>query len=185
MSTSLNIFVVFRLHSLFYYRYRCFQNDIIRNDDEFFMINLIIKGVMKMNDCIFCQILAGNIPSHKIYEDEHVLAFLDISQATTGHTLVIPKQHVRDLFELEETLAGHTFAIATKLAQKIVPLVGATGVNIVNNNHAVAGQAVFHFHVHIVPRFDAQTDGYHATWKNNMATTSNEVLADLAARLRD
>lgn len=137
-----------------------------------------------MNDCIFCQILAGNIPSHQIYEDEHVVAFLDISQATLGHTLVIPKQHVRDLFELEETLAGHTFAVATKLAQKIVPLVGATGVNIVTNNHAVAGQAVFHFHVHIVPRFDAQTDGYHATWTNNMATTSAEMLADLATKLR-
>ncbi len=139
---------------------------------------------MKMNDCIFCQILAGTIPSHKIYEDKDVIAFLDISQTTIGHTLVIPKQHVRDLFDLEEKLAGHTFAVATQLAKKIVPLVGATGVNIVNNNHAVAGQAVFHFHVHIVPRFDAHTDGYHATWANNMATTSAETLANLATQLR-
>lgn len=68
---------------------------------------------MKMNDCIFCQILAGTIPSHKIYEDKDVIAFLDISQTTIGHTLVIPKQHVRDLFDLEEKLAGHTFAVAT------------------------------------------------------------------------
>lgn len=137
-----------------------------------------------MEACIFCKIIAGEIPKHTIYEDEHVIAFLDISQATPGHTLVIPKNHARDIFELDEQLAAHLFAVTTKLAKHIVPLIGATGVNIVNNNHAIAGQAVFHFHLHIVPRFDATTDGYHATWTNNMAAATTAVLAQRAELLK-
>lgn len=138
-----------------------------------------------METCIFCKIITGEIPSYTIYEDEYVRAFLDISQTTFGHTLVIPKQHVRDLFELDETLAAHAFAVTTRLAKKIVPLVGATGVNIVNNSHEIAGQAVFHFHLHIVPRFDATHDGYQATWANNMATTASADLVALAQKLAE
>lgn len=137
-----------------------------------------------MNDCIFCKIIAGEIPNHTIYEDEHVLAFLDISQATPGHTLVIPKTHARDIFELDETLAGHLFSVTTKLAKQIVPRVGATGVNIVNNNHSISGQAVFHFHLHIVPRFSADSDGYQATWANHMDSVDHGALAQLATSLR-
>lgn len=150
---------------------------------NFLLLSTKMKGVEVMNDCIFCKIISNDIPSYKIYEDEHVIAFLDISQATPGHTLVIPKVHIRDIFELDEHLAAHCFAVATKLAKHIVPLVGATGVNIVNNSHEVAGQAVFHFHAHIVPRFDATNDGYNAHWHNNMHEYNQEQLQTLATTL--
>lgn len=109
-----------------------------------------------MENCIFCSIIQGDIPSSKVYEDEQVLAFLDISQTTKGHTLVIPKQHVRNLIEMTAETASHLFARIPKIARAIQSATGATAMNIINNNEALAGQTVFHAHVHLVPRYNEE-----------------------------
>lgn len=111
-----------------------------------------------MSDCIFCKIIAGKIPSSKIYEDDKVLAFLDISQTTKGHTLVIPKEHVRNMLEMSDQTAADVFARLPKLARAIKTATGAKGLNILNNNEEVAGQTVFHAHIHIIPRYSDQDE---------------------------
>ena len=100
-----------------------------------------------MENCIFCNIIAGDIPSSKVYEDDQVLAFLDISQTTKGHTLLIPKEHVRNVL-----------ARLPKVARAVQKATGAVGMNILNNNEEVAGQTVFHAHVHLIPRYDANDE---------------------------
>ena len=119
-----------------------------------------------MSDCIFCQIVSGQIPSSKVYEDEEVLAFLDITQVTTGHTLVIPKKHYRNVLEMDAEAASSLFARVPKIAKQLQDKLGASGVNIINNNEEAAGQTVFHTHVHLLPRFDA-TDGLRLTFETH------------------
>ena len=119
-----------------------------------------------MSDCIFCQIVTGQIPSSKVYEDEEVLAFLDITQVTTGHTLVIPKKHYRNMLEMDAEAASSLFARVPKIAKQLQEKLGASGVNIINNNEEAAGQTVFHTHVHLLPRFDA-TDGLRLTFETH------------------
>jgi len=104
---------------------------------------------------IFDKILSGELPSYKIYEDDTVYAFLDISQVTPGHTLVIPKQPSVSLLETEDDIAREVFGKATRLAKAIVKALGADGCNILTNAHSAAGQEVMYFHVHILPRFNA------------------------------
>lgn len=111
-----------------------------------------------MSDCIFCKIVAGDVPSSKVYEDDEVLAFLDITQVTKGHTLVIPKQHHRNLLEMNAETASTLFARVPQIAQQLKEKLGASGLNIINNNEEVAGQTVFHTHVHLLPRFDETDD---------------------------
>lgn len=119
-----------------------------------------------MSDCIFCQIVSGQIPSSKVYEDEEVLAFLDITQVTKGHTLVIPKKHYRNMLEMDAEAASSLFARVPKIAKQLQEKLGASGVNIINNNEEAAGQTVFHTHVHLLPRFDA-TDGLKLTFETH------------------
>jgi len=112
-----------------------------------------------MTDCIFCKIINNEIPSRKIYEDDDVVAFLDITQVTPGHTLVVPKKHVADIFEVDEVLAATVASKIPKIAKAIKksnPKI--KGMNIINNNGKVAYQSVFHSHIHILPRFDEQDD---------------------------
>ena len=112
-----------------------------------------------MTDCIFCKITNGDIPSYKVYEDEIVYAFLDLSQVTAGHTLVVPKQHVDDIFEYDEELAAAVFARIPKIAralEKSFP--DAKGMNIINNNKELAYQSVFHSHIHLIPRYSQEDD---------------------------
>ena len=111
-----------------------------------------------MSDCIFCKIIAGEIPASKVYEDEQVLAFLDISQVTPGHTLVVPKEHYRNLLEMDATSASQLFAQVPKVAQKVMKATKAAGMNIIANCEEIAGQTVFHTHVHLVPRYGADDD---------------------------
>lgn len=111
-----------------------------------------------MSDCIFCKIVAGDVPSSKVYEDDEVLAFLDITQVTKGHTLVIPKQHHRNLLEMNAETTSTLFARVPQIAQQLKEKLGASGLNIINNNEEVAGQTVFHTHVHLLPRFDETDD---------------------------
>lgn len=111
-----------------------------------------------MSDCIFCKILSGEIPAAKVYEDEQVLAFLDISQVTPGHTLVVPKEHHRNLLEMDSTSASQLFAKVPLVAQKVMTATKAKGMNIIANCEEIAGQTVFHTHVHLVPRYGAEDD---------------------------
>ena len=104
-----------------------------------------------MENCLFCQIVNGQIPCHKIYEDEYTLAFLDISNDTIGHTLVIPKPHAENILDVDITSLNHVMK-TTKLICEHYKTLGFNGINIQNNNGSVAGQSVFHLHVHIIPR---------------------------------
>jgi histidine triad (HIT) family protein len=114
-----------------------------------------------MLDCLFCKIIAGNIPAEKIYEDESTFAFLDIHPINKGHTLVIPKKHASDIHDIPSLDFCATMETARQLATRIKQAVNADGINIgINNGHA-AGQLVFHAHVHIIPRYN--NDGF-ATW---------------------
>lgn len=106
-----------------------------------------------MTDCIFCKIVRGEIPCHKVYEDNDVLAFLDISQTTKGHTLVISKEHFKNLLYVPKDILAKVMGAAQKVAQAQVASLGAKGVNIINNTNEVAGQSVMHFHVHVIPRY--------------------------------
>ena len=114
--------------------------------------------MIQMENCIFCNIAAGDIPSSKVYEDEYVLAFLDISQTTKGHTLLIPKEHVRNVLAMSEQTSKTLFARLPKVARAVQKSTGAVGMNILNNNEEVAGQTVFHAHVHLIPRYDASDE---------------------------
>ena len=104
--------------------------------------------------CIFCDIIDGNIPSKKVYEDDKFLAILDISQTTMGHTLVMPKKHYENMLEMPENEYGELMMLVHRLASKIVGNLSANGVNILINTNATAGQTVMHTHVHIIPRYD-------------------------------
>lgn len=103
--------------------------------------------------CIFCSIINKEIPSKIVWEDEQILAILDISQVTRGHTLVMPKKHVRSLMECDEETAAQLFQTVRRLAVQIQEKTGAAGINILNNNGEAAGQTVEHLHVHIIPRY--------------------------------
>ncbi|WP_283678291.1 HIT family protein [Lentilactobacillus sp. Marseille-Q4993] len=127
-----------------------------------------------MKDCIFCKIVAGEIPSYTVYEDDVVKAFLDISQGTPGHTLVIPKKHVPNIFEYDEELAAQVFSRIPKIARAVKESnPDIQGMNIVNNNGQIAYQSVFHSHFHLVPRYTANDD-FGMTFKDN----SNKYDAD-------
>ncbi|HGI4823226.1 TPA: HIT family protein [Streptococcus agalactiae] len=134
-----------------------------------------------MDNCIFCKIISGEIPSSKVYEDDEVLAFLDITQTTTGHTLLIPKKHVRNVLEMDEKTAQITFERLSKVARAVQAATKAKGMNIINNNEEVAGQTVFHAHVHLVPRFD-ESDGIKIHYTTH--EPDFEALAKLAKEIR-
>ena len=106
------------------------------------------------DDCIFCRIVKGEIPCSKIYENEKVIAFLDIAPVNKGHALVVPKEHYKDLLEVPNEVMGEITKAAKKVAKAAVKAVGADGFNIGQNNGKAAGQVVTHFHLHIIPRFE-------------------------------
>jgi histidine triad (HIT) family protein len=104
-------------------------------------------------DCIFCQIAAGELPAHKVHEDEHTLSFMDINPATRGHALVIPRRHARNLLEITAEDLSATVLAAQQLARRVTERLGAEGVNLINSCGSVAWQTVFHFHIHVIPRY--------------------------------
>lgn len=106
--------------------------------------------------CIFCDIIEGKIPSATIYEDDKVKAFLDISQVTRGHTLVVPKKHFDNFLECDEEIIAHLMKVARMLGAHIVEKTNAKGMNILTNINEVAGQSVMHCHIHLIPRYSEQ-----------------------------
>ena len=118
---------------------------------------------MKKDDCIFCKIAAGEIPSKTIYEDEAFRVILDLGQATRGHALILPKNHADNLYELPEEDASRVLLVAKKVALQMKKNLNCPGLNLVQNNGEVAGQTVMHFHMHLIPRYDA--DKQMISWK--------------------
>ena len=123
---------------------------------------------MKHDDCIFCKIAHGEIPSSTIYEDEDFRVFLDLNPAARGHALIVPKEHYADLFELDEELCKKAMVLAKRLAVKMKAVLGSDGFNLMQNNGEAAGQTVFHFHLHMIPRY--KDDGVGLGWKMNKLT---------------
>ena len=109
------------------------------------------------NDCIFCAIAAGEIPCFRIYEDELVLAYLDINPFAKGHTLVIPKEHSKGLLDTDEKTLAEIIVRVKKIAAHVAASVGCDGFNVLQNNGEAAGQTVHHLHFHIVPRWTGET----------------------------
>ncbi|MBT3193618.1 MAG: HIT family protein [Verrucomicrobia bacterium] len=133
------------------------------------------------DDCIFCKLVAGEIPSTKVYEDEHTLAFMDISPLIEGHTLVIPKAHHDPITETPVDVLGRCMAVVKRVAQAQMSLLGADGVNLHQANGAAAGQVVPHLHFHVIPRFE--DDGHHWNWSHKQYA-STEAMAAMGARLK-
>jgi histidine triad (HIT) family protein len=104
-------------------------------------------------DCIFCKIVAGELPAHKIDEDERTIAFLDINPWTRGHSLVIPKEHSRNVYDIAPDDLGATAAAAQRLALRLRDGLGCEGMNLLQSSEPVAMQTVFHYHVHVIPRY--------------------------------
>lgn len=134
-----------------------------------------------MDDCIFCLIAQGKIPSSKVYESEKLYAFLDLNPANKGHTLIIPKAHYKTILEFDSSLGTEVMEAMQKIAQAIIAATGAAGINIIQNNGRAAGQEVDHLHWHIIPRF--AEDGFRL-WKQKKYDSMDEMNA-FAAKIRD
>ncbi len=124
-----------------------------------------------MENCIFCKIVKGEIPAHKIYEDKDTLAFLDISPVNIGHVLVIPKEHHANIFEIPEKALLEVVRTVKKVSHAVKKGLKADGINVTMNNEPAAGQVVFHLHIHIIPR--TINDGFHH-WKGKRGYQEGE-----------
>ena len=129
---------------------------------------------MKESTCIFCKIAAGEIPSKTIYEDENFRVILDISPATKGHALILPKEHYANLYELPDEMAGKVMLLAKRLADHMTEALGCDGFNLVQNNGEVAGQTVFHFHLHLIPRYQGDGNEDKICW-NHLELSQEEL----------
>lgn len=108
---------------------------------------------MKKDDCIFCKIAAGEIPSRKIYEDSDLIAIMDLNPTSKGHSLIIPKEHCTNIYDIDEDIAAKVMKTAKKLATKMTVALNCDGFNLLQNNGETAGQTMFHFHMHLIPRY--------------------------------
>ena len=108
---------------------------------------------MKKDNCIFCKIINGDIPSRKLYEDDNFIVILDVGPASRGHALILPKEHYANIYEMPEDLCAEAMKLAKKMAAKMTEALHADGFNILQNNGEAAGQTVFHFHMHLIPRY--------------------------------
>ena len=127
-------------------------------------------------DCIFCKITKGEIPSYKLFENDDLIAILDISQATKGHTLIIPKKHYKNLYELEENLASNIFKIVPKLANALKKAFNPIGLNVLINTEKPL-QTVDHFHIHLIPRYE--DDKLEIEFENNYGKISKESFMEI------
>ena len=133
-----------------------------------------------MTDCVFCKIVAGQIPSTQVYEDEHTLAFMDIGQVNPGHVLVTVKKHAANLYELDEQQAAAIARACVKVSKAIQNAFEPEGLSVYQANGKAAGQTVFHYHVHLLPRHAG--DGMELTWP--VKNPPREKLEDYAAKIR-
>ena len=108
---------------------------------------------MKKDDCIFCKLANGDIPTNVLYEDEDFCVIMDHAPATKGHALVLPKNHYADIYEMDSEVLGKAIQVGQKVIKHATPILGCDGYNLLQNNGEVAGQTVFHFHLHLIPRY--------------------------------
>lgn len=135
-------------------------------------------------DCIFCKIIDGEIPSAKVYEDDDVYAFLDLSQVAKGHTLVIPKKHTRNLYDTPSDVASKLFAAVPKIANALKKAYQPIGLNLLNNNEAEANQSVFHLHLHLIPKYEVG-EGFDVVWETHEDKYSPEDLQNIAEEISE
>ena len=120
---------------------------------------------MKKEDCVFCKIVNGDIPSNTIYENSEFKVIMDISPATKGHVLVLPKEHFKDIYDIDAETAGKLFQLAAVVARALKEVLNCDGLNILQNNGVIAGQTVFHFHMHLIPRYEG--DDVTVKWEGH------------------
>ena len=134
---------------------------------------------MRDENCIFCKLAGGEIPTATLYEDDDFRVILDANPAAKGHALIIPKEHYANLYELDDELAAKVMVLAKKIITKLTDVLGCDGYNIVQNNGEAAGQTVVHFHLHMIPRF--KDDGVGLTWKMGELTEEdkNDILSKM------
>ena len=132
-----------------------------------------------MSNCIFCKIANGEIPSATLYEDEDFRVILDLGPASKGHALILPKAHAANIYEISDDMAAEAMILAKKMTTKMTEVLKCDGFNIVQNNGEPAGQTVFHFHMHLIPRYEGDQVGI--TWKPGTLTdeVKNEILEKL------
>lgn len=133
---------------------------------------------MRDDNCIFCKIANGEIPSATLYEDEDFRVILDLGPASKGHALILPKEHAANLYELPDELAAKAMAVAKKVGSVLAKGLNCDGLNVVQNNGEAAGQTVFHFHIHLIPRFKGDEKQVKLTWEPGKLTdeVKEEVL---------
>ena len=136
---------------------------------------------MKQENCIFCKIAAGDIPSATIYEDDDFRVILDIEPASKGHALILPKEHYANLYELSDEDATKALLVAKKVISKMTDILGCDGYNVVQNNGVAAGQTVFHFHIHLIPRY--KDDDVNIAWKQGSLT--EDVRAEILSKMNE
>ncbi len=127
---------------------------------------------MREENCIFCKIAAGEIPSATLYEDDDFRVILDIEPASKGHALILPKEHYANLYELDDEVAAKVLVLAKKMVTKLTDILGCEGYNIVQNNGEAAGQSVFHYHMHLIPRY--KEDTVKIKWKLGKLTEEDK-----------
>lgn len=137
-----------------------------------------------MSETIFGKILTGEIPSFKVYEDDYVYAFLDISQVTKGHTLLIPKKASANIFETDEETMKHIGAALPKVANAIKRAFNPDGLNIIQNNGVFADQSVFHIHFHLIPRYENDIDGFGYKWETHEDILDNDAKQQIAEQIQ-
>lgn len=137
-----------------------------------------------MSETIFGKILTGEIPSFKVYEDDYVYAFLDISQVTKGHTLLIPKKASANIFDTDEETMKHIGAALPKVANAIKRAFNPDGLNIIQNNGEFADQSVFHIHFHLIPRYENDIDGFGYKWETHEDILDNDAKQQIAEQIQ-
>ena len=136
---------------------------------------------MKKDDCIFCKLANGDIPTNSLYEDDIVKVIFDAGPASDGHVLILPKNHYDDIYSMDEDTAAHVFKVATRIAKAYKQSLDYEGLNIVQNNGEAAGQTVFHFHMHLIPRYKNDGNEEKLCW--NHADLSAEEIAEICKTL--
>ena len=133
--------------------------------------------------CVFCAIVGGKAPAERVFEDDAVIAIMDVHPATEGHILVLPKQHARDIWDIDEAAAESCMAASVRVAQMIRDALHPAGINLVHATGAAAWQTVFHFHIHLVPRYEG--DGLVQPWTFRKSAADRSTLKETAERIRD
>ena len=137
-------------------------------------------------DCIFCKIIKGEVGSNKVYENENVLALLDVNPISTGHTLIIPKKHFNDIFDIDEDYLKEIIVAAKLISKKTKDNLGAVGINLLQSNGSKAGQVIFHFHLHVIPRYQDDKLRSHKIFADSREIKTNSTdLIEIERRINN